>query len=246
MKGIVLVIDDRERLGPVVQQALEGLKADLHIVDKVLAAKQFLVQTRPGVVISNVLLGENANAGFDFCREMRDHAAFASLPVILVGETLGEDVIRQATESGAHGLVGWPVAPETLRKRLTNFLDEGTQHQAIAADGSTSAAPPVQPPTPEMPVGQEATVDDKLKRAQYLLAMVLHSLKTSNLLEVVEMEDVPGIVMQMARTVCGEASGEQPVQANPKPNNAAAQQQQQSTGEIEVELNLDDVFGLKK
>ena len=257
MAGIVLVIDDKDRLSEVVQEALDGLDAKLELVTAIPAAKRFVVSKQPGVVISNVLLGENEVAGFDFCREMRDHTLFADLPVILVGESLTEEVIRDATESGAPGLVGWPVAASTLRKRLVHFLEEQQTSSgsfevevevSLPTQTAKPAAAPPKPAAPAMPaapvaeagsdVGQETTIDDKIKEAQRLLAMVLHNLKTSNLLEVIELEDVAGIVLQMTRSIC-EADG------------AAAAK---STGSIkaespkgaDVDLNLDDVFGLKK
>ena len=174
MAGLVLVIDDKERLGAVVEEALNGIDAALQIVDKIPAAKQFLVQERPGVVISNVLLNGNDSAGFEFCREMRDHTAFADLPVILVGEALDEEVIRAATESGAHGLVGWPVAASTLRKRLEQFLNESAVRESVKDSSAPSAAKSA---AAQAPLPPEATVEDKLKKAQHLLAMVLHSLK---------------------------------------------------------------------
>jgi hypothetical protein len=56
-------------------------------------------------------------------------------------------------------------------------------------------------------VQQEAEVEeepeeDNLTYSQRILATVLHNLKTSDLLQVVEPEDVPRIVFEMTRTVC--------------------------------------------
>lgn len=51
--------------------------------------------------------------------------------------------------------------------------------------------------------GGQQPQSEKLLYAQQLLAKVLHNLRTSALLDVADMEDVPRIVLQMTRTVCG-------------------------------------------
>lgn len=57
----------------------------------------------------------------------------------------------------------------------------------------------------ERKIESASTKDEHFQFAQKLLAQVLHNLKTSNLLEVAEREDVPRIVAEMARKVCDAA-----------------------------------------
>ena len=276
---LVLILDDRGRLGPLVDEALSGAAVEVRTVTNSQEAKTVLLTEEPSVFLCNVTLEGDDKAGFSLCQQLRAHERFSELPVILVGDALDEDVIRGANESGVQGIVCWPIDCDILRSSLLPYLggelpvaseqpveilstepvveghyvdeddslddfdheieieideeDEDEEEEEVVAGGQSGA-----PISPEEAFGEEVvTIEAKLKKAQHLLAMVLHNLKTSNLLDVVDLEDVPGIVLQMARNVCGEAKEEPQPEVSPGTS--------ESKG-ADVSLDLDSVFGLKK
>lgn len=246
MADTILVVDDKDRVAARLKQALGESRFAVSAVSDVRSAKQQLIQSEVALVVMDVALGADASAGITLCRQLREHERFSSIPVILLSESLGEELVKAASECGAQGLVGWPFPMEPTKQRLYTLLGivETAQKPVAAKPQSSPPAQPVVPTNGEVPPALQVSVEDKLRKAQHLLALVLHNLKTSNLLELVELEDVPGIVLQMTRNVCGDggnAADKSPAKPS-KPQPAPAK----ATNTPEVSLDLDSVFGIKK
>lgn len=109
------------------------------------------------------------------------------------------------------------------------------------------SVPTPQPVTPTAGVAAGAPLtppqSEKLNYAQQLLAKVLHNLRTSALLDVADMDDVPRIVMEMTRTVCG-------IKDDRRPGEPAAGKGEKARAEVKsdpsIQIDLDTVFGSKK
>lgn len=252
MSETILVVDDKGRVATRVKEALGDVPLAVNAVADVRTAKQILIQADVSLIIIDVALGADPTAGFTLCKQLREHERFSGIPVILLSESVGQDIVQMASACGAQGLVGWPFPLEALKQRLLALIPSIQRAAAVARP----AAAPIQPPTPQpvaakpvapkpapaaaaqvvhpaVDTSEPVSVEDKLKKAQHLLALVLHNLKTSNLLEVVEIEDVPGIVLQMARNVCGDSSST-PAKSAPAPTNDS---------NADLSLNLDSAFG---
>lgn len=90
----------------------------------------------------------------------------------------------------------------------------------------------------------------KINLAQRILAKVFVNLKSSSLLQIVELEDVPRVVFEITRTVCGVPSDEPAGHAPTRQEQAAHDTGRHEKGsktvqEPDVELNLDRVFKTK-
>lgn len=137
-----------------------------------------------------------------------------------------------------------PVANKpTVPNQTPGVQSPGFQNMVAQKPATRSAV--------ESPAAEDASVEDKLKRAQQILASVLHNLKTSDLLQVVELEDIPGIVMQMTRKVCDPSSDSasrtlDDALKTTAPKAAVSPQKAPTAANPAVELNLDNLFGLKK
>ncbi len=240
MNGFILFVDNQGLLKGIADATVdESLPLRHAVVDGIAAAKRKLMQDLPLLIVSMVSFIGDDSAGFTFCDEIRQHSSFSDIPVILVADSLTDELIRRGTECGAKGVVTWPVSAEALRRRIRSLLPEALQHQSavlpqtarpgaprcagVGSAGAASKAPAFQAPPSEM--------DEKLKSAQMLLARVLHNLKTSDLLQVVELEDVPRVVYEMCRSVCGFKDTE------PSPARTS------TTKGSDVEMDLDRAFG---
>ncbi|MCB0322162.1 MAG: response regulator [Bdellovibrionales bacterium] len=246
MADFLLVLDEDGRLREVVEAAIHGADVRVMVVADAPAAKRMLLQAAPDLIVSEVAVGEDTDAGYRFCEQLQGHPELSQIPVLLVGEDLDETTIRRASESGASGIVPWPLTPAALRTRMSTLLPAlASAPELEKAPAEAKSAPQSQPSTTPPAAGVVAPsslisggapapeTQQKLLKVQKLLAQILHNLKTSDLLEIVELEDVPRVVLEMARSVCGE-----PVQqAQPAP------QAEQSS---RTEIDLDSVFGLKK
>ena len=231
MSGFLLVVDDQDRVQPIVEAAIGKARASVVGVKDYVQAKRRMVQGVPDLVLGMVSTGGNPKSGLAFCKEMQEHARFREVPVILITNNLTEDVIRGASESGAKGLLSWPVSVSILKNRIVALVPELDKTAAVPSKSVTAPR--------AMAKTQAAAADPKLQLAQHLLAKVLHNLKTSALLDIVELEEVPRVVAEITRSVC--AAGVQQLEP-------AAQSAASATKKLDGEtyIDLDAAFGLKK
>ena len=253
----LLLVDDRTKVSELLDAALGEIEIAFSSVPSIAKAKQSLVSKTPSLLVSNTKIENDETAGFRLCKDLRSHPMFESLPVLLFSAGVTQIGIQEASNCGASGLLDLTSPPERVRKRILRILGihdpreavaESVQQPAVVA--SQAAAAPQRAPATSQPASresavsqedseQEASLADKLKKAQHLLALVLHNLKTSNLLEVVDLEDVNGVVLQMARTVCGESAAARTASARPDP---ADQESQKKRKDRKTEVNIDEIF----
>lgn len=288
---MILVIDEFELLFGTLEPMISGSSVKMVRAKDVPSAKRKLIEAEPKVILIFTKIGTDEEAGYKFCKELQSHPTLSQVPVLLFSEELTDTVLRMGSESGAKGIAPWPLSAESLMRRLTTLLPELAEvseasKEKPAAKPSTSgssdslqtakspakaAAAPVPPSRKNAPTQiiqapkQLSDFDQKLQIAQQILARVLYDLKTSHLLQVVDMEDVPGVVAELTRSACnagtpekekktqtaspmnfsfagGGASATPPASADPKP---AANPTESKASEV-VGIDLDKIFGLKK
>lgn len=245
MENYLLVVDDRNEIEALVHLALAETKFRILAVQDVLSAKRKLVAMKPQALLCRLVLGDDNLAGAKLCAELRAHEAFSDLPVVLfVDATQGEAVALE------HAIaVPWPINEKDLQSRLALILPgikapppqndspELLPHLAFAGGAETAAS--AQPaPKARVPVSPDSELDVKVKVAQRLLAQVLHDLKTSDLLLVADEEDIPRMVFEMCRTVCGFSS-------EPLEEKTELREDKDDTDDG-VEVDLDKIFGPKR
>ena len=221
MSSDILVIDNQNSVEPVVELALEDSGLALVRVNDGPAAKRRIVQDVPALIICNGALSGDADFGFRFCQELSGHGSFSQIPVMLLCERIDGAAIERATASGARGMIPWPIEAEALRMRLAPALPQlrNSAERSNSARSSTGrsdpttkdsaveskkASRPSERLTRPEPEPQLPDSDSKFKLAQQLLAKVLHSLKTSNLLEVIEDDEVPSALLEITKKVIAE------------------------------------------
>lgn len=242
MGGYILIIDDQAELEALLRLALFDSKFKILAVADIALAKRKLVQAIPGLILVRNNLGETKNAGLQFCEELRNHASFSGIPVLLLfdGNETSEDFSRADNLSQA--VIRKPVSEEGLRdaicKVAPSVLPKGSPQVAVQApenvvENTADIGAPTKVANPAKQKTATSLQDSHFKLAQRILAQVLHNLKTSDLLGVATEEDVPRIVFEMARKVCGIKEEVRPVKAS----------KVEEDFDEGVELDLDKVFG---
>jgi len=225
MTGYVLVIEDKARIEPLLLRVVSDTFLSVVTIATIAAAKRKLVESQPVLIAADVNISGEIGGGFKLARELSEHQSLASIPLFLFSDKLNEEVIREATSSGAKALIPWPISQEALKQRLSSYIAVPTSESAkdenegetinsevkraasspaelVSAEKSsqtTGAISPVPNATAEVDVAAK-----KLQLAQQILAKVLHNLKTSALLDVVDLEDVPQVVAEITKAVCSQ------------------------------------------
>lgn len=246
MSEILVIVDDGLGIRPVVETVLKNTEARILGAEDTTAAKRVLLQVTPNLIVSRIAFRDDAQGGLRLCQELRAHAALACVPVILFEKDIDDGLIRRASEAGAQGLMSWPASVIALRHRFSAHLNCLTEVRELPqltkseikpeeAAGKPKANVPSQPDKAPARIERRSdpSRDEKIQYAQSLLARILHDLKTSDLLEIVEKEDVPRVVFEITRSVCGFKG------LSGAPLSGVA-------SEKETKVDLADAFGLKK
>ena len=246
MDSVVFLIDDLGRVESILEKAFVGTPLKLQVFNDTAAAKRRLLEQSPTLIVSLATFQNNPDGGFRLATELSGHDVLSAIPLVLVSEQLSEEIIRRALDSGAKALVPWPVTIDSLKNRLKPFLESLMPEPPAAAPVKTAPVKtaPVQA-APAQTVKEPASSasssnEEKIHVAQQLLAKVLHNLKTSALLEVVDLEDVPRVVMEITRSVTGIQVSEQKAAEKTAPKVPA------NLPKTELTADLDRAFGLKK
>ena len=193
-EGYILVVEGEEELSGAVDDALTGCAVRRVVVSDFVSAKRRMISETPGLILCVLGIAGDAEGGYGFCSGLQEHSSFAQIPVLMFSPQITDEQIRRAAAAGAKGLMPCPPPAEGLRRRLAGLVPwvfEG----AAASQGEESAAVEDIPLDPEM--------SRKVKFVELLLAKVLHDVKSSPLLRAAKRDEIPRLVFEMARRVCG-------------------------------------------
>ncbi|HZA14943.1 MAG TPA: response regulator [Myxococcaceae bacterium] len=119
-KGRILIVDDSEMVGHVLQSELTSRGYEVFVADSAEKATKIILKkpTRPDLVLLDVLM-PNVN-GEQLCRFIKGNSLFAGIKVILCSSEKPEELRRICRDAGADGFV---TKEAVLAKVLAN--DEG-------------------------------------------------------------------------------------------------------------------------
>ena len=117
----VLVVEDDEHIAQVLVFMLERQGyAVTHLADGRAAAGHIAAASPPGLVLLDVMLPYID--GFELVRIIRENAAWAGVPVLmLTAKNTERDTVR-ALDAGANDFVIKPFQPNELLARVRRFL----------------------------------------------------------------------------------------------------------------------------
>ena len=119
-KGRILIVDDSEMVGHVLQSELTSRGYEVFVADSAEKATKIILKkpTRPDLVLLDVLMPK-VN-GEQLCRFIKGNSLFAGIKVILCSSEKPEELRRICRDAGADGFV---TKEAVLAKVLAN--DEG-------------------------------------------------------------------------------------------------------------------------
>ena len=155
----VYFIDDSATMREVIKIAFR--RENINVItcaDAASALAQF-EQSRPDVVITDVIMPDQD--GYSVCSQIKAHAEFSHIPVVLMSGVVNKSVADKAVSVGADELIRKPFQPQELIGRVKSLLNPKDPSAAPAPEkplntnalsGLFAPAPAPVPQQPRQPV----------------------------------------------------------------------------------------------
>lgn len=116
----ILIVDDSPAQIALMQAILEQAGYRPVSINDPMRLEAAIEMERPQLILMDVVMpGRN---GFQACREIKNNAEFARIPVILVTSKDTDSDKYWAQQQGADGYVVKPFTPESLLGQVQRFL----------------------------------------------------------------------------------------------------------------------------
>ncbi len=236
MDRYILLLTNSSILKTRVEDVLANFDIKLLYASSIAMSKIQLIEAIPSLIISSMGLDEDEKGGVRLFNALKEHSTFSAIPFLLISDE-SQDNLRQVAEyNGINFILNSSFTDEEFLSNIKKILpDISLLKGKIKESGSNVNLKENNSSKNEK--GLE--FEDKLKVVQLLLAKVLHNLKTSDLLQIVEREDIPKIVYEMTRSVCG-------IKTEDSKEKDLKEDVDSSENNKDVKIDLDSVFGLKK
>ena len=117
----IWIVDDDEEMIRAVRLMVRLLHHDTVVYSSALAAMQALQEgERPEVMLLDIIMPRIS--GLDLLRFMRQHAAYAHIPVIILSTEAAEITVDKALALGADAYVVKPVVLEELQHAIEKAI----------------------------------------------------------------------------------------------------------------------------
>lgn len=131
----ILVVDDNPRLVSGVRVALEMHEYQVLTADNGVAALDVLRQTRPDLIISDIMMP--TMDGFAFLERVQANPAWATIPFLFVTALSDAYSFEHARVLGADAFISKPFSPRALVRAVRARLDRAaTMRDGIAINAS--------------------------------------------------------------------------------------------------------------
>lgn len=124
-KGVIFVVDDESAFCDVVCEILEAIGYDSHFALNATEALQMMPQIKPDLILSDVMMPEMD--GLSFVRHLRDHAAWQTIPIVVVSAKATAEDRRNALASGASDFLAKPFSSYDLEELIERNLERDEQ-----------------------------------------------------------------------------------------------------------------------
>src|SRR5438270_2881885 len=151
----VYFIDDSATMREVIKIAFRRESINIITCGDAAAALAQFAQNPPDAVITDVIMPDQD--GYSVCTQIKQHAEFSSIPVILMSGVVNKTVADKAVAVKADELIRKPFQPQELIARVKTLLGPKIiaptpvatpQRQVGASSLQTLFAPPAPPPAP--------------------------------------------------------------------------------------------------
>jgi len=116
----ILVVEDSPTQAEHLRMILENRDFKVHVAADGKRALELLQDSRPGIVISDILMPEMD--GYELCRRMREDAQLREIPVILVTNLSEPADVIKGLEVGANNFITKPYDEKSLISRIQYLI----------------------------------------------------------------------------------------------------------------------------
>jgi sigma-B regulation protein RsbU (phosphoserine phosphatase) len=128
---LVLIVDDDELTGFVIQHTLRATGLETLAVRTVADALVAIAERRPDIVLLDIQLPDGD--GFQVCRHMQRDPGASHTPVLFISGVLDVSMKIQAFEAGAVDYITKPLAPAEVNARVCTHLRLRQAYEQLAA-----------------------------------------------------------------------------------------------------------------
>lgn len=116
-KQKLLIVDDHAELRTLIKMTLEGSDFELFETDNGEKALQFVDETRPDVIILDIMMPGKID-GIDVCSQIKSNPATAATKVILLSAKGQKKDIQAGDDAGADAYFIKPFSPVSLLEAI--------------------------------------------------------------------------------------------------------------------------------
>ncbi len=135
----VLVVDDSVSVRKALERILLTRNLEVSAAGSAEEALTRLGERVPDIMIADVVMP--GMDGFGLCKTVKDDARYSALPVLLISGIVNQDVLEQAGEVGALGVVKKPFTPEDIFPKVEAALAPAARAAGAASVALQDAAP---------------------------------------------------------------------------------------------------------
>ncbi len=116
----ILIVDDSQAEVKLMQAVLEKAGYKPVATHDSRRIEQMIEMERPSLILLDVVMPERN--GFQACRELKNHAEYARIPIVLVSSKNSDSDKFWAKQQGADAYVVKPFKPEELLGAVQKFI----------------------------------------------------------------------------------------------------------------------------
>jgi two-component system, sensor histidine kinase and response regulator len=128
-QSLILIVDDEPDNFDVIEILLFREGYNLQYVANGSAAIAFLQQTKPDVILLDVMMPDID--GIELCRQLKSNPDWQHIPIVMVTALNSKDDLARCLEAGADDFVCKPVNGVELRARVRSMLRIKQQYDAL-------------------------------------------------------------------------------------------------------------------
>jgi len=169
-KRRLLVVDDKWENRAVLVQLLTPLGFEVLEAENGQHALQEAFKGTFDLIITDLVMPKMD--GFEFARQLRQHAQFANLPVVAMSASVFEYDQEKSLLAGCNAFIGKPIRADELLALLQAHMDLIWMYERDSA-ATTSPVPPPEPqPTPVLKTDHITLPEPEIVKKLYEMAML--------------------------------------------------------------------------
>ena len=152
----ILIADDSIAVRKVAERLLTEAGLGVTLAANGEEALAYLAKERPDLVVSDVIMPDKS--GYEVCAFIRENAALAATPVLLISGIVNDEVTRQADSCRADGVLKKPFQGTSLKDRVLELIAKRQEPPSPAVAPAAAPAEKMMkmPNQPPPNLGQEA------------------------------------------------------------------------------------------